>query len=172
MNVPDYLKDRVPAGADLLDLILQYRLGTDLETLAVEYDCGPCGLHELLRTDRIRDRTRKNVHAYNQRNPDKVRARCADWAARVRGARGRGLTAAQWRQIVEAWGGRCAYCRRTGPVTVDHIIPVSKDGRHEPENIAPACLSCNTSKSARLDWKPATVAYVAKRACALARDVA
>lgn len=30
---------------------------------------------------------------------------------------------------------------------VDHIFPLSKGGGYEIENLAPACISCNSSKS-------------------------
>jgi 5-methylcytosine-specific restriction endonuclease McrA len=39
----------------------------------------------------------------------------------------------------------CAYCG--GPAsTTDHIVSLSAGGRHEPDNLANACLSCNASK--------------------------
>jgi 5-methylcytosine-specific restriction endonuclease McrA len=48
----------------------------------------------------------------------------------------------------------CAYCGATENITVDHIVPLSRGGRHEPSNLAPACLSCNSSKCALLleEW--------------------
>jgi len=51
----------------------------------------------------------------------------------------------------------CAYCdaeitRKT--VTIDHIIPLSKGGKHEIGNIAPCCRSCNSSKGSKTDWIP------------------
>jgi hypothetical protein len=41
---------------------------------------------------------------------------------------------------------RCAYCGKSGELTVDHFIPVSKRGPDCLGNLAPACLSCNSSK--------------------------
>lgn len=42
----------------------------------------------------------------------------------------------------------CVYCGEPG-TTTDHIVPLIAGGRHEPDNLANACLSCNTSKRDR-----------------------
>ena len=39
--------------------------------------------------------------------------------------------------------------------TVDHVLPVSRGGGHEPENLALAHLTCNVTKQSRVGWKPA-----------------
>jgi 5-methylcytosine-specific restriction endonuclease McrA len=46
----------------------------------------------------------------------------------------------------------CAYCGThfaEGELTVEHIQPVSRGGRHEWTNVATACRSCNTRKGNR-----------------------
>ena len=43
----------------------------------------------------------------------------------------------------------CAYCGATEKITVDHVVPLSRGGKHEQANLAPACFSCNSSKGAR-----------------------
>jgi 5-methylcytosine-specific restriction endonuclease McrA len=46
----------------------------------------------------------------------------------------------------------CAYCGNRGPeseLTVEHIVPVSRGGRHEWGNVVTACRSCNTRKGSR-----------------------
>lgn len=57
-----------------------------------------------------------------------------------------GVSDRDWRRLVARHGGRCAYCREVKPLTRDHVIPVSKGGRHAIGNILPACQSCNSSK--------------------------
>jgi len=57
------------------------------------------------------------------------------------------LTAGQWLQIKDAWGG-CAYCGAIDiPLQRDCVLPISRGGRYTVENIVPACRSCNASKS-------------------------
>ena len=48
----------------------------------------------------------------------------------------------------------CAYCGSTENITIDHIVPLSRGGKHEASNLAPACLPCNCSKSGQLlsEW--------------------
>jgi hypothetical protein len=44
----------------------------------------------------------------------------------------------------------CQYCGRMPPdvmLEVDHIIPVSKGGSNEPENLRTSCAACNRGKS-------------------------
>ena len=46
----------------------------------------------------------------------------------------------------------CAYCGGhfgEGELTVEHILPVSRGGRHEWTNVVTACRSCNTRKGSR-----------------------
>ncbi|HEX7955441.1 MAG TPA: HNH endonuclease [Pyrinomonadaceae bacterium] len=47
---------------------------------------------------------------------------------------------------------RCQYCgqkRAAHELTLDHITPRSRDGRSTPENLATACVACNTRKGSR-----------------------
>jgi hypothetical protein len=61
----------------------------------------------------------------------------------------RHLTTEQWQEIKEKYDFTCPDCDRREPeivLTRDHIIPKAKGGSDEPSNIAPRCLSCNSSK--------------------------
>lgn len=51
------------------------------------------------------------------------------------------------------FGDICVYCGQRAE-TLDHIIPVSKGGQSDLNNLVPACLACNSSKKAREvhDW--------------------
>lgn len=58
------------------------------------------------------------------------------------------LTLDQWKGIQAAYGYRCAYCgRKSSSLTQDHVVPIVKGGGYTPDNIVPACLSCNSRKS-------------------------
>jgi len=56
------------------------------------------------------------------------------------------------RDLVESRaGGKCEYCKALvhfspHPFTIDHIIPLSKNGSEAFENIAYACFGCNRCK--------------------------
>jgi 5-methylcytosine-specific restriction endonuclease McrA len=66
-----------------------------------------------------------------------------------------GVSERDWRRLVARHAGRCAYCGEVKPLTKDHIIPVSRGGRHAIGNILPACQSCNSSKRDALliNWR-------------------
>lgn len=47
----------------------------------------------------------------------------------------------------------CVYCGRKPPevvLHVDHVVPVAKGGRNNPENLTAACRDCNLGKRAEL----------------------
>jgi 5-methylcytosine-specific restriction endonuclease McrA len=57
------------------------------------------------------------------------------------------LSDEQWIALKEAWGG-CAYCgKATESLQRDCVLAISRGGRYTLDNIAPACGSCNASKS-------------------------
>jgi 5-methylcytosine-specific restriction endonuclease McrA len=46
-------------------------------------------------------------------------------------------------------GDRCAYCSSRAE-TLDHVVPRSRGGRHEWDNVVAACRPCNHRKADRL----------------------
>lgn len=76
--------------------------------------------------------------------------RSANYRSHLSNAEGM-VTAEQWIEIVERHKSRCYYChKKIYNPTMDHVIPLSKGGRNSPENIVPACLSCNCKKRDKL----------------------
>jgi 5-methylcytosine-specific restriction endonuclease McrA len=59
------------------------------------------------------------------------------------------LTEVQWRELLTKYNGHCAYCGKEAKLTLDHVIPLSKGGKHSIDNVVPACKHCNSSKQAR-----------------------
>jgi hypothetical protein len=49
-------------------------------------------------------------------------------------------------QIFERDDYVCHYCGRRAPLSVDHIVPESKGGKLELDNLISACGSCNSRK--------------------------
>ena len=59
-------------------------------------------------------------------------------------------TAEQAKAIKAVYRGKCAYCGcRPVKLTIDHVISLAKGGTHTPENLVPACGSCNSKKGDR-----------------------
>lgn len=55
----------------------------------------------------------------------------------------------EWENLKLYYGNRCLCCLRAEPeirLTVDHIVPISRGGKHEIANLQPLCLPCNISK--------------------------
>jgi ribosomal protein L40E len=65
---------------------------------------------------------------------------------------------ARWsvvRKIIAPWvffrhGKVCAKCGATEDITIDHIIPIAKDGTNDLTNLQVLCRKCNASKGARI----------------------
>lgn len=102
------------------------------------------------------DRAKVNAYAaaYRKAHPDKIRAHQRTRDQRLRRAGGR-ITPRDWARLVSRYAGTCAYCGVQPWTDVDHVIPVSRGGRHTIGNVLPACRSCNASKSSRLlvEWR-------------------
>lgn len=64
----------------------------------------------------------------------------------------------QWEAVKKKWNHCCADCGMQEPftdqhyqkLTEDHIVPLSKGGSNNIENIKPLCARCNTKKGDRL----------------------
>lgn len=75
--------------------------------------------------------------------------------AKKRNTGGRGIKAKEWLSIKKLYGNVCICCGTPEKISMDHVIPIFKGGRHEPENIQPLCISCNVKKfTAIIDFRP------------------
>lgn len=64
-------------------------------------------------------------------------------------------TGKEWLDLCELYDYRCLCCGEKKPLTVDHVIPLSKGGSNGIENCQPLCGSCNSSKRANhIDYRP------------------
>jgi 5-methylcytosine-specific restriction endonuclease McrA len=67
-----------------------------------------------------------------------------------------GVSSRDWVKVVRHYRHHCAYCGgNKGGIHMDHVIPISRGGRHAIGNVLPACQTCNLSKGAKLlaEWK-------------------
>lgn len=100
------------------------------------------------------DRARMQVQQSRRRNPMVVIAAKQRRRARILGSEGT-VTAADWRAIKERYGYVCLACGKQTRLTMDHIAPLSRGGRHDPSNIQPLCMPCNHRKGTRtIDYRP------------------
>ncbi|MEU3281590.1 HNH endonuclease [Streptomyces antibioticus] len=134
---------------------------------------------KLCRRQRAKESYERNPERYHlahrawyQLNRDKAIAATKRWAeanrervaltSRLKKHRRRAagvLTAAEWQLIVALHGRRCLACGSDGPLTIDHVVPVSKGGVNTAANVQPLCSTCNTSKGAKtIDYRPALAA--------------
>ena len=49
--------------------------------------------------------------------------------------------------LKQAFDQSCVYCGSKEKLTIDHIIPLARDGTHDIANLLPCCKSCNSSKN-------------------------
>lgn len=69
--------------------------------------------------------------------------------------RGNGVFQVTEKELIRLYASPCAHCGTMENVTIDHIIPVARGGRHSIGNLQPLCLTCNSSKNAKTmaEWK-------------------
>lgn len=62
----------------------------------------------------------------------------------------------EFQELLHKCVGKCSYCGRSNvKLELDHIVPLSRGGLHEINNLALVCGSCNRSKGSKLlsEWK-------------------
>lgn len=59
--------------------------------------------------------------------------------------------------IKKLYSSDCVYCGSKEKIQADHVIPLTKGGRHSEGNLVPACQKCNLDKRGRTitEWKKA-----------------
>lgn len=94
---------------------------------------------------------------WRKANPERRKVQSENRRARKYGNPGYvTVTGRDWERIRNRFGGRCAYCGvRPDLLCMDHVVPLSRGGRHAPSNIVPACSPCNNTKAARFlsEWR-------------------
>ena len=97
--------------------------------------------------DRVRAKEREQYRLRIVRDPNAIRAR--DEKRRSAKRAGGAFTGTEWGGLIRSCKGKCLACGRGDlPLTVDHVIPLSKGGLNTIDNIQPLCRSCNSSKGA------------------------
>lgn len=98
------------------------------------------------------DRYRTRIKEWTLANPDKVH----DFRATRRAKKlANGIFKITPKEIKALMRSNCFYCGSTSQISIDHVIPISRGGRHSIGNLVSACKSCNSRKNARFitEWK-------------------
>lgn len=94
-------------------------------------------------------------HQYRIDNAGKYRAYTANRKALSIAAEGT-FTDEQFVELCNKYGNRCLCCGKDNvKLTVDHIVPLSKGGSNNLENVQCLCKSCNSKKHTKtVDYRP------------------
>lgn len=97
---------------------------------------------------------RKRSNAYRSNHPDRVYAQIVARRANQKKSREH-FTPVQFAQLCAKHNNLCLCCGASGPLTADHVVPLSSGGSDGIENIQPLCIECNTRKGKKsTDYRP------------------
>jgi 5-methylcytosine-specific restriction endonuclease McrA len=103
-----------------------------------------------------KEKIKRNAALYQKEHPEKTKAFRATRRTRLTKAGG-SFTAAEWKALCKQCHNRCLCCGKRRKLTADHVIPVSKGGSSNIENIQPLCQPCNSSKGNKtIDYRRRT----------------
>jgi 5-methylcytosine-specific restriction endonuclease McrA len=94
-------------------------------------------------------RGRELTKDWLSRNPEWLKHKLAQRAALRRGAPG-SHTQEEWLSLCARYDNKCAYCRSDARLSRDHVMPLTRGGTDNIDNILPACQPCNSSKGNRV----------------------
>lgn len=113
-----------------------------------------------------RDKLRLASRRYHQAHPHWKRSSEAKRRALKKGVNPIDCSRVKrfYRAVSLAADAVCRWCSQPVPRTVrhvDHIIPLSRGGRHVIENLCCSCFSCNVNKRSKTpeEWLPIAVIY-------------
>jgi 5-methylcytosine-specific restriction endonuclease McrA len=85
---------------------------------------------------------------YREENRDKVLGWLHNYRAKVV-INGGSHTQQEWEAALEKLNHACAKCGSTQRIEKDHIVPVSRGGANNINNLQPLCRNCNAQKNDR-----------------------
>lgn len=114
-----------------------------------------------------KDKVNANARRYRQRHPEKQNEIHRNynkknpelWRTIAQNRRARklenGISLVTAKDIRAILSNPCFYCGSKDRLTLDHIVPISRGGRHSIGNLLSACRSCNSKKHNKFitEWK-------------------
>ena len=92
------------------------------------------------------------LNNWRARNPEKV----SDQNHRRRSRKNfNGVFTISKKFLKNLYASTCLNCGSNQNITADHVIPISRGGRHSEGNLIPLCQSCNSKKGSKTitEWK-------------------
>jgi len=113
------------------------------------------------------ERMRTKTKVWRIANPERSRQGVERWRAdnqnrvnelsrrRTATKRGNGIYITTRKEISRLYASACIYCQSRQNITLDHVVPIARGGRHSIGNLVSACKSCNSSKRDRtiMEWR-------------------
>lgn len=114
-----------------------------------------------------REKRRKRVRKWYAKNSAKAREASKSWRERNPESRrhyenkrrtlkkNNGVYEISLKETKKIASMPCSNCQKSDNITIDHILPLSRGGRHSIGNLQPLCFSCNSSKGTKtmMEWK-------------------
>ena len=99
-----------------------------------------------------RDKERVKSAKYLAKNPEWNALKSQKRRARLANCETLAISKKDMRHIYKQ---NCSFCKTKEDITLDHIIPISRGGRHSIGNLQPLCRTCNSSKKDKtiMEWR-------------------
>lgn len=133
---------------DNIDAVLEYNRERNKDPVRKEYVKVKGKKHY----EEHKDEYIQRAKIWNRNHPENAYNRCRRRLARINNVVGGHYTKQEFDLLCAQHGNKCLRCGKEGPLTADHVIPISFGVPHsdEIENIQPLCQSCNSSKSTKV----------------------
>lgn len=60
----------------------------------------------------------------------------------------------EWEALCNKYENKCLCCKKSKKLTMDHVVPLSRGGSNNIDNIQPLCLLCNMKKGTKtIDYR-------------------